>query len=106
VGTSSWQEDEQHVILAKVPGITPAMSGRRTRRYDGAVRRGAMMLQPMSQTGLLIRRAATSAALAEAAVLAVTAFAPATPDLHAVLANARTCRTAEACANSRATPQL
>jgi len=45
------------------------------------------------------------AALAAAAVLAVTAFAPAAPDLHPVPANARTCRAAEACAGSRATPQ-
>ncbi len=53
----------------------------------------------------MIRRAATSAALAAPAVLAVTAFAPAAPDLHPVLANARTCRAAGACAGSRATPQ-
>jgi hypothetical protein len=40
-----------------------------------------------------------------AAVLAVTAFALAAPDRHLVLANARTCRAAEACADSQATPQ-
>jgi hypothetical protein len=53
----------------------------------------------------MIRRAATSAVLAAAAVLAVTTFALAASDLHAVLANARTCRAAGACAGSRATPQ-
>jgi len=53
----------------------------------------------------MIRRAATSAALAAAAILAVTAFGLAAPDLHPLLANARTCRAAEACAGSRATPQ-
>jgi hypothetical protein len=54
----------------------------------------------------MIRRAANSVALAAAAVLAVTAFAHAAPDLHPVLANARTCRAAAgAYAGSRATPQ-
>jgi len=68
-----------------------------------ATQRIERLIDPIRDS--MIRRAATSGALAAAAVLAVTAFALAAPDLHPVLANARTCRAAGACAGSRATPQ-